>query len=123
MKFSALILLSFLPVAIAQDIAVLVRGSGIPPNQVPVVQAALDSTEALIVQDLTQIVGNSRALAGQDRIDTEMVKGKAVFAPVLPTLTDPDHRALRGQNRELPNCSYCSFYAPPCSVSCLRYMD
>ena len=115
MKFSALILLSFLPVAIAQDIAVLVRGSGIPPNQVPVVQAALDSTEALIVQDLTQIVGNSRALAGQDRIDTEMVKGKAVFAP---------DQALRGQNRELQSCSTkCAGYPPPCGVSCLRYMD
>ena len=127
MKFSALILLSILPAAIAVDeVAVRIVGNDIPPAQVQVVQAAMEMTAGSIESDLVLIAGSCatppcRALAGQDRIDTKMAEVKEVSAPELPTPADPDHhRALRGQNRELQSCSVlCSGLPPPCRVSCL----
>lgn len=126
MKFSALILLSFLPVAIAQNISVRLLVD-IPEAMVPAVKAELDKSEDGIEKQIAEIAENRRALAGQDRIDTEMVKVEEVFATELPTPADPDHRALRGQNRELPSCtaSLCDGYGgyAICRVSCLPYLD
>ena len=115
MKFSALILFLLLPVAIAQTVAVRisVNNTGLTNQTVMQIQAFMDAAASKVKYN--------RALADQDRIDTEMVEVKEVSAPELPTTADPDHhRVLRGQNRELQSCSVlCSGLPPPCRVSCL----
>ena len=132
MKFSALILLAFLPVAISKKVDYMVRSvstSTIPltPEQKIKVNSQIAEVKKEVLPELQAISDEvtcstppCRALAGQDRLDTKMVKVEEAFAPELPTPADPVHRALRGQNRELATCaSYCIGQHPDCWVSFL----
>ena len=125
MKLSALTLLVFLPVAIAAvkvglKTTIQIKRDSIENATMEDIDSGFYKVEQQVKPDFVEIENEAneedggRRILGEDRIDTELVKVKGVFAPELSTSTDQGHRALW--------CGYMCDGSPPgypCYVSCL----